>query len=123
MTSGPRLAAALLATLALSAITLAQQPAAQPAAASTPRPDAPRTDAPRRQGPRGPVVVSPEVKGDRQVVFRILALKAEAVRLNAGDLPGSPGQARNLTKGENGVWELTLGPVDAGTYRYTFDVD
>jgi enterochelin esterase family protein len=69
------------------------------------------------------MVVSPEVKADRQVVFRVLAPKAEAVRLNAGDLPGNPGQARNLTKGENGVWELTVGPVDPGTYRYTFDVD
>ncbi|MBZ5623909.1 MAG: esterase, partial [Acidobacteriia bacterium] len=27
------------------------------------------------------------------------------------------------TKGENGVWEITLGPVDPGAYRYNFNVD
>jgi enterochelin esterase-like enzyme len=75
-----------------------------------------------RRGTRGPTVISPEVREDRHVVFRILAPKAQVVRLSGGDIPGDPRQ-RELTKGENGVWELTLGPVDAGTYRYTFDVD
>jgi enterochelin esterase family protein len=28
-----------------------------------------------------------------------------------------------MTKGENGVWEVTLGPVEAGAYRYNFNVD
>ena len=32
-------------------------------------------------------------------------------------------EPRRLTKGDNGVWELTLGPVDPGTYRYIFNVD
>src|SRR4051812_49526650 len=63
----------------------ATQPATQPA---RPRPAG---------GGRGPAVVSPEVKPDRHVTFRILAPKAEAVRLNAGDIPGGgPGQSRNL---------------------------
>jgi enterochelin esterase family protein len=70
----------------------------------------------------GPTVVSPEVKADRAVTFRLLAPKAEAVRLNAGDIPNDP-QGRALKKGENGVWELTLGPINPGTYRYTFDAD
>jgi enterochelin esterase-like enzyme len=82
----------------------------------------PAQDAPRRNN-RGPAVVSPEVNSDRQVTFRLLAPKAESVRLNAGDLPGDPRQGRELKKGENDVWELTLGPVDPGTYRYTFNVD
>jgi enterochelin esterase family protein len=76
----------------------------------------------RRGGPRGPAVVSPEVQKDRKVTFRISAAKAENVRLNAGDIPGG-GQGRALTKGENNVWELTLGPIDPGAYRYVFDVD
>jgi len=67
-------------------------------------------------------VVSPEVQTDGRVTFRILAPKAEAVRLAGGDIPGnSPGAA--LTKGENGVWEATLGPIDPGAYRYNFNVD
>jgi len=74
------------------------------------------------RGPQGPVVVSPEVQPDRHVVFRILAPQAQAVRLAGSDIPGN-GQGAPLTKGENGVWEVTLGPIDPGTYRYNFNVD
>src|SRR5687767_12428196 len=69
-----------------------------------------------------PQVVSPEVQADRKVTFRILAPQAQAVRLSAGDIQGL-GQNNQLTKGENGVWELSVGPIDPGTYRYTFNVD
>jgi enterochelin esterase family protein len=73
-------------------------------------------------GQRGPVVKSPEVKADRSVVFRVQAPKAESVGMFTSDLPGTPGP-RPMKKGENGVWELTIGPVDPGTYRYLFNVD
>jgi len=69
-----------------------------------------------------PQVTSPEVQADRKVTFRILAPQAQAVRLSAGDIQGL-GQNNQLTKGENGVWELTVGPIDPGTYRYNFNVD
>jgi enterochelin esterase-like enzyme len=74
------------------------------------------------RGPRGPVVVSPEVAPDRHVTFRILAPKAEAVGVFTTDIPGGF-QPRPMKKGENNVWELTLGPIDPGTYRYLFNVD
>jgi enterochelin esterase family protein len=74
-------------------------------------------------GPKGPVVVSPEVKSDRQVVFRILAPKASSVGVSSSDIPGGGFKARPMTKGDDGVWEVTLGPIDAGTYRYLFNVD
>ncbi len=73
-------------------------------------------------GPRGPVVVSPEVAGDCKVTFRILAPKAEIVRLSGSDIPGN-GQGAEMTKGTNGVWEVTLGPIPPGAYRYNFNVD
>jgi enterochelin esterase family protein len=75
--------------------------------------------------PQGPQVVSPEVAPDRQVTFRILAPKAEAVQLaSSGDIPGIGfGQAKALTKGTNGVWEATVGPLAPGAYRYGFNVD
>jgi enterochelin esterase family protein len=76
-------------------------------------------------GPRGPVVTSPEVAQDRRVTFRILAPKADAVGLVSSDIPNesaNPWQPRALTKGENGVWELTLGPIPPGTYRYAYNV-
>lgn len=84
---------------------------------------APTTQPARRQGGRGPAVVSPEVKADRQVTFRLFAPKAEAVILSSSDMPGDPRQPRPLAKGENGVWELTVGPVAPGTYRYVFTLD
>jgi enterochelin esterase-like enzyme len=78
---------------------------------------------PRFGGQRGPVVVSPDVKADRTVVFRVHAPTAVEVSLSGGDLPGLSQEQRRLTKGENGVWELTTGPVSPGAYRYTFTVD
>jgi enterochelin esterase family protein len=55
---------------------------------------------------------------------RLYAPKAEAVRLDASDVPGVPfGAGAPMTKGENGVWQVTLGPVPAGAYRYAFVVD
>ncbi len=103
---------ASFAALVLSTTVQAQQEAPKPAA----------PPARRFGGPRGPHVLSPEVQADRRVTFRIHAPKADEVRLSAGDIQGDPGQ-RGLTKGENDVWEVTLGPIDPGAYRYTFDVD
>ncbi len=70
----------------------------------------------------GPAVVSPEVLPDRRVTFRIVAPRAESVRLSASDIPGS-GQTGQMAKGTNGVWEVTLGPIAPGAYRYNFNVD
>ncbi len=75
------------------------------------------------RGLQGPRVVSPEVSTDRKITFRILAPKAESVKLGAGDIQGLSADATTMTKGTNGVWELTVGPVPAGAYRYNFNVD
>jgi enterochelin esterase-like enzyme len=74
------------------------------------------------RGPQGPVVLSPEVQPDRHVTFRILAPQAQNVRLAGSDIPGN-GPGAPMTKAENGVWEVTLGPIDPGAYRYNFNVD
>lgn len=87
--------------------------------AATAQPAAP---SPRGRGPQGPQVTSPEVAGDRRITFRIQAPKAGAVRLSGGDIPGN-GQGTAMTKGTNGVWEVTLGPIEPGAYRYNFNVD
>jgi enterochelin esterase-like enzyme len=98
-----------IAALLLVADVLAPAALAQPAPAG-----------PRGRGPQGPQVVSPEVAADRHVTFRILAPKAETVRVS-GDLGGA-GQGA-MVKGTDGIWEVTLGPIDPGPYRYTFNVD
>src|SRR5689334_10070724 len=74
------------------------------------------------RGAQGPVVVSPEVAGDCKVTFRIRAPKAENVRLAGSDIPGV-GQGAEMTKGSNDVWEVTLGPIQPGAFRYNFNVD
>ena len=76
----------------------------------------------RGGGPAAPQVTSPEVMPDKRVAFRIYAPNAQAVRLAAGDIQGL-GQNNQLTKAANGVWELVVGPIDPGTYRYNFNVD
>ena len=79
----------------------------------------------RAQGPQGnrpPEFASTEVSPERKVTFRVHAPKAEGVRLGSSDLPGV-GSAAEMKKGDNGVWETTVGPVPAGAYRYKFQVD
>jgi enterochelin esterase family protein len=56
------------------------------------------------------------------VTFRILAPQAEAVRLTGSDIPNL-GRGADMTKDPNGIWEVTLGPIDPGAYRYNFNVD
>jgi enterochelin esterase-like enzyme len=88
------------------------------------------------RGGRGPQFNSPEVLPDHRVTFRVLAPNAQSVSLTAGDIPAtafasSPANqgagggrgGRPLQKGENGIWELTTGPIETGAYRYVFNVD
>lgn len=76
----------------------------------------------RGSGPRGPQVVSPEVSPDQNIAFRILAPNADSVRLIGSDIPGNR-RGMEMTKGTNGVWEVSVGPIDPGAYRYNFNVD
>lgn len=80
------------------------------------------TNRPAR-GPQGPRVTSPEISANGKVTFRILAPKAESIRLSAGDIPGQPQGGAVLTKGSSNVWEVTLEKLAPGAYRYNFNVD
>ena len=64
-------------------------------------------------------LVSPEVHADRQVTFRLRAPNARAVRLQG--IAGLEPQA--MTKIDNDVWELTVGPLAPELYSYAFDID
>jgi enterochelin esterase-like enzyme len=66
-------------------------------------------------------LVSPEVSTDRRVTFRIDAPKANEVSLRFGE--GGPPQLHAMSKGENGVWSITVGPVAPEIYTYSFLVD
>jgi len=89
---------------------------------SAPAPAPPGAPARGGRGPQGPVVVSPEVQPDRHVVLRLWAPQAESVELRGGDLMAGGRTLPTMTKGENGVWEATMGPIDPGAYRYHFVV-
>jgi enterochelin esterase family protein len=78
------------------------------------------------QQPQGPQVVSPEVKADRKVTFRILAPNAQKVELRGSDIPGITGRGGTplqFAKTADGVWESTTNSIPAGAYRYQFVVD
>ena len=73
-----------------------------------------------------PAIKSPEVLADRRVTFRVAAPEATRVELRSpGDIPGSleRGTPMPLAKNADGVWEVTLGPLPAGAYRYAFAVN
>ncbi|HEU4386660.1 MAG TPA: alpha/beta hydrolase-fold protein [Blastocatellia bacterium] len=76
---------------------------------------------PPQQAPP-PVVTSPEVSADREIAFRLLAPQAESVRLTGTDIPGM-GQGKPMTKNDKGIWEITIGPIPPGSYRYGFNVN
>jgi enterochelin esterase-like enzyme len=72
------------------------------------------------QPPRGPLVVSPQVNADKTVTFRYLAPLAREVLLNGGQFGSS---AVPMTKDEQGIWSVTVGPIQPDIYPYSFGVD
>jgi len=73
------------------------------------------------QAQRPSPVVSPEVHPDHRVTFRIKAPKASEVTLT-GDWLGKA-EPPKLTKDDQGVWSVTLGPFEPSIYIYSFTVD
>ena len=64
-------------------------------------------------------MVSPEVGKDGSITLRLLAPNAQQV-VASGELDGKP---HPLTKGENGIWSVTIGPLPPDIYTYGFNVD
>lgn len=63
--------------------------------------------------------VSPEIHKDKTVTFRFRAPDARVVKLNS-QITQEP---VSMTKGENGIWSVTIGPVTPDIYPYCFVVD
>lgn len=70
------------------------------------------------QGP--PAVVSPDVRADRTVVFRLSAPKASEVLLTGDWMTGPPVA---LTRDADGLWAVSQGPLEPSLYEYAFLVD
>ncbi|WP_460913235.1 alpha/beta hydrolase [Spirosoma areae] len=71
------------------------------------------------QPPRGPLVISPQVNADKTVTFRYLAPQAKLVELSA-QFEKAPVA---MTRDEQGIWSVTVGPVKPDIYPYSFRVD
>jgi len=78
-------------------------------------------------------IVSPEVKADHTVTFRIQAPAADSVQITGDFLPPAkmktqwgvmdvPGTV-NLTKDDKGIWTFTSQPLASDLYSYTVIVD
>jgi enterochelin esterase-like enzyme len=73
------------------------------------------------QTPAPDGLVSPEVRHDRTVTFRIRAPKASEVTLYGDWMP--PGKPEPMTKDPDGVWGLITAPLEATGHLYWFNVD
>jgi enterochelin esterase-like enzyme len=90
------------------------------ALAQAPAPAAPPPGAQAgRGGPRPPAIVSPQVNADRTMTLRFRAPNAKDVSV-IGEIDGKP---HPMTKGEDGVWTATIGPLAPDVYNYQFNVD
>jgi enterochelin esterase-like enzyme len=74
----------------------------------------------RAGAPQGPRVVSPEILPDKQVTFRLLAPKAGTVVLNGN---WEKGTNIPMTKDDQGIWSVTVGPLGEQLWGYSFNVD
>ena len=77
------------------------------------------TTASQLSAQRAQPVTSPEVHADGTFTLRFRAPDAEEVTV-IGELDG---QTHPMTKDENGVWSVTLGPWAPDVYNYQFRVD
>jgi enterochelin esterase family protein len=76
--------------------------------------------------PYGANVISPEVRDDRTVTFRVKAPDARSVALTGGPVLlalGKGNTAIPFEKGADGVWTLTVGPLKPNMYVYRFLLD
>jgi enterochelin esterase-like enzyme len=76
--------------------------------------------------PFGTNLISPEVRDDRTVTFRLKAPDASKVALTGGPILlaiGKGNAAIPFEKGADGVWTLTVGPLKPNMYIYRLVVD
>lgn len=71
------------------------------------------------QAPRPPQLQSPVVHSNRTVTFNFVAPGARKVELSGQFLKGN----QPLKADSNGVWSITVGPVEPNLYPYSFVVD
>lgn len=68
---------------------------------------------------------SPDVRDDHTVIFRVKAPEAKEVKLTGAVLTalGLGREGIPFTSGEDGIWTLTIGPLEPDMYAYHINVD
>ncbi|MBN2425093.1 MAG: hypothetical protein JXR46_03580 [Calditrichaceae bacterium] len=68
---------------------------------------------------------SPDVRDDRMVTFRVKAPEAKKVELSGPVMIALDTQRRSipLEKSEDGIWSLTIGPIEPDMYIYYYVID
>lgn len=69
---------------------------------------------------------SPDVRDDHTVTFSLKAPEAKEVKLTGVALLtalGNPREPVPFIKGDDGIWTLTVGPLEPDMYAYHFNVD
>jgi enterochelin esterase-like enzyme/beta-lactamase class A len=89
-------------------------------------PAAPATSAAPAEGagrggrlPAAPAVKTYEVSADRKVTFRLRAQQATLVAVGGDFVQG----AQLMQRGDDGLWSVTLGPLNPAIYSYSFRVN
>ena len=75
--------------------------------------------APAGRGAAPPAINSCEIRADRTVTFRLRAPEATDVKVSGDFVPA----AQALQKAEDGVWSVTLGPLNPAIYSYNFRIN
>ena len=116
--------ARILALLAVACPLGAQTPAPPPPTGSPSgiAPDAGRgrSGQPRRMSTPLTALVSPEVHEDGRVTLRFAAPQATTVQV-AGEITGGAGPVA-MVKGSDGIWSVTVGPLEPEIWSYSFRV-
>ena len=112
-----------------SAEAMSKSTAVKPKGKKAPAPVPAKPAAPARDGQRltpelmaklfPPGVVSPEYNADGSATFRVLAPDAEKVEFECQMFEG----VKPMTKGERGVWSVTVKPDQPDIYPYSFIID
>ena len=66
-----------------------------------------------------PPIASPEVHPDRTITFRLRGPDVSKVVLRAS----WAGEPKPMTKGEDGVWSVKIGPVEPDILSYMYEID
>lgn len=71
------------------------------------------------QQQRGPQIVSPVISDDNTVTFNVYSKNAQTVAINGSWI----GKAIEMTKADQGVWSVKVGPLEPSIYHYNIIVD